>query len=78
MYTSRNYNNYIKLRWDNNYEELGKDVTLEELKERRREEILYQRRLGFIQRIVIRLVYGIMYEAALKQEIIDETGVYRL
>lgn len=77
MYTSRNYKSYIKLRWDNNYEELGKDVTLEELKERRREKVLYQRRLGFVQRIVIRLVCGVIREAAFKQGVIDEMGVYK-
>lgn len=76
MYTSRNYKYYIKLRWDNNYEVLGQDVTLEQLKERRREKVLQQRSLGFMQRIVIRLVTDIIRENALKQGMIDETGVY--
>lgn len=76
MYTSRNYNYYIKLRWDNNYEVLGQDVTLEQLKGRRREKVLYQRSLGFMQRIVIRLVADIIRENAIKQGMIDKTGVY--
>ena len=77
MYTSRNYKHYIKLRWDNNYEVLGQDVTLEQLRERRREKVLYQRSLGFMQRIVIRLVTGIIREEAFKQGLIDEQGGFR-
>lgn len=77
MYTSRNYKHYIKLRWDNNYEILGQDVTLEQLRERRREKVLYQRSLGFMQRIVIRLVTEIIREEAFKQGMIDEMGVFR-
>lgn len=76
MYTSRNYKHYIKLRWDNEYEVLGQDVTLEQLRERRREKVLYQRSLGFMQRIVIRLVTEIIHEEAFKQGMIDETGVF--
>lgn len=77
MYTSRNYNHYTKLRWDNKYEVLGQDVTLEQLRERRREKVLYQRNLGFMQRIVIRLVTGIIRENALKQGLIDEKVVFK-
>lgn len=77
MYTSRNYKSYIKLRWDNKYEILGQDVTLEQLKERRREKVLYQRSLRFVQRIVIRAVAAITRENALTQGIIDETGMFR-
>lgn len=76
MYTSRNYKYYIKLRWDNNYEVLGQDVTMEQLKERRREKVLYQRSLGFMRRLVIRLVTAVIRENAIKQGMIDETGVY--
>lgn len=77
MYTSRNYKSYIKLRWGSYYEELGKDVTLEELKERRREKVLYQRRLGFRFRVWLKAFKLWTCEKMIESGYMTEDGVYK-
>lgn len=78
MYTSRNYKSYIKLRWDNKYEELGKDITLEKLKERRREDVLYYRQLNFRFRIWFKALKLWMINKMIENGYMTEDGVYIL
>lgn len=78
MYTSRDYKSYIKLRWDNKYEELGKDVTIEELKERRKEDVLYYRQLNFRFRIWFKALKLWMVNKMIENGYMTEDGVYIL
>ena len=79
MYTRRNYKNYIRYNiWKCEYEQLGKDVTLEELRNRRKEEVLKYRCMGFKFRVWLKAFKVLVCEKMIENGYMTEDGVYKL